>query len=148
MHFLPDTSALAKRYLNESGSDVVRRLLRDRASIVHICQLTRTEFASTLARRHRDGELDLVGRERLWRLFLDHEERSYETIIVTNLVQAEAERLLFSHSLRAVDAIQLASATLTSVVVTSNAEGFIFLTADRRQADATEAEGLAVEFVG
>ena len=148
MHFLPDTSALAKRYLIENGSEVVRQLLRNPTSIVHICQLTRTEFASTLARRHRDGQLDLVGRDRLWRLFLDHEERSYETIIVTDLVQAEAERLLFSHTLRAVDAIQLASATLTSAVVASNAESFIFLTADRRQADAAEAEGLTVEFVG
>lgn len=148
MHFLPDTSGLAKRYLHEPGSPHVRALWRDAGNVIHVSQLTRTEFASVLARRIRDGTLDRQGLERASRLFSLHERTRYQHVALTTAIQFEAERLLFRHPLRAADAIQVATATEVARVLASSGGALTFVTADQRQATAAAAEGLAVEFVG
>jgi uncharacterized protein len=148
MHILPDTSGLAKRYVHEGGSPAVRGLLADKANVVHLSQLTRTEFASVLARRFREGTLDDDGLARSRRLFGIHERRDYRVVPLTPAIQLEAEALLFRHLLRAADALQVATAVEVSSVLASAGLELTFVTADRRQARAAEAEGLPVVYVG
>jgi predicted nucleic acid-binding protein len=52
-----DTSALAKWYVNETGSEEVEEYLRQ-VCPVHISLLTKVEMKSLLARRRREGHLD------------------------------------------------------------------------------------------
>lgn len=51
-----DTSALAKWYVNETGSEEVEAFLRE-ACPVYISLLTKVEMTSLMGRRTRDGQL-------------------------------------------------------------------------------------------
>jgi predicted nucleic acid-binding protein len=148
MHFLPDTSGLAKRYLHEAGSERVRALWDDKANVIHVSQLTRTEFASVLARRIRDGMLDGPGSQRASRLFSLHERKRHQLVPLTLPIQVLAEQLLFRHTLPAADSLQVATAMEVSRALLAAGVGLTFVTADRRQATAAEAEGLPIVYVG
>lgn len=60
-----DTSALAKRYLNEARSDEVEEFLQ-RTAPLSISSLTLVEMRSLVARRRREGSVDSVLEGRLW----------------------------------------------------------------------------------
>ena len=145
MNCLPDTSAMVKRYFVEGGSERVLEVFFTPGMTVYAGQLVRTELASALGRRVREGSLSLHESDVLMRTFLSHERRVYTPLALTSRVQRRAESLLFRHALRAADAIHVANALELLALLS---EPLIFLTADRRQADAAEAEGLTVEFVG
>lgn len=56
-----DTSALARRYLNEMGTSWVGNLCAPAAqNVILICDLTPVEFFSLLARRQREGSITLA----------------------------------------------------------------------------------------
>ena len=148
MHFLPDTSALTKHYLREPRSPEVSILLSDVTNSVTVSQLLRTEFASALGRRRREGKMSQQELSEAWALFLAHQKARYRVAPLTAAVQVIAERLLFTHTLRAADAIHIASAIEVAAVARDSNGAFAFLTADRRQATAAEAEGLTVVYVG
>jgi predicted nucleic acid-binding protein len=144
-----DTSALARRYTRvEPGAARVRSLcsLRQRHTLL-MAYIGRTEMASALNRKWRRGEINVTERNRAWRLFGRHERGRYHLIALDEGVYRAAERLLFSHSLRALDALQLASALRAAAMFRAASDGFRFCTADARQADAARAEGLTVEFI-
>ncbi len=54
-NYFLDSSALAKRYHVERGTDVVDRLLREPGSRCFISRLTLTEVQSVFARKVREG---------------------------------------------------------------------------------------------
>lgn len=60
-----DTSALAKRYLNEARSDEVEEFLQ-RSAPMSISSLTLVEMRALLARRRREGSVDSALEGRLW----------------------------------------------------------------------------------
>ena len=53
-----DTSALAKLFIQEKGTDTVTGLVLDRTNAVWVLDLARIEFHSALFRRYRAGELN------------------------------------------------------------------------------------------
>jgi uncharacterized protein len=63
-----DTSALAKWYLNEEGSDRVEKYLQEQ-SVVAISELTVVEMRSLLARRRRESAIDLKLEARVFGVF-------------------------------------------------------------------------------
>ena len=71
-----DTSALAKWYLNESGSDAFVDYLQA-IDVAIISRLTRTEMRSLLSRRRRMGELNAELESVLYAAFLDDIARSW-----------------------------------------------------------------------
>lgn len=144
-----DTSALIRRYdRGEPSSDHVRNLCRrENGHTLLIAQLTSVEFASALNRKVRERSLTRVDCDRLWRLFRLHRRDQYQVLAIDNETTMMAEALLFSHRLRAYDAIQLASAIRTSRLLGDLAPDFRFCTADQAQAEAASAEGLAVELI-
>jgi len=101
-----DASALVKRYVREQGSTKVRRLIS--SAVPATSRLSEVEVASALERRAREGAFSVAERDRA----LAALEEDFAAILVVELtsdITARARTLLERHSLRAGDAIQLAS---------------------------------------
>ena len=134
-----DTSALAKRYVAEAGRRDVLQLLRRHE--VATSAILPVELRSALRKRVAEGALD----DRRVRQILGRvaTEREYWTLIaVTGDVLAAAEMLVAAHPIRALDAVHVASAQIFRKRL--SIADFLFVSADRRQADAAGAVGMAV----
>ena len=141
--FFVDTSALAKRYIPEVGTSWVTQWIEPRANnIVVISSITTVEMVSVLMRREREGTISTIDRTSLQNDFLLHVEKQYVVVAVSKEVLAEARRLLVSYSLRALDALQLAS-----ILYIKQSTDFqpTFISADTRLLDAAAAEGFATD---
>jgi uncharacterized protein len=111
-----DTSALAKLYHQEPGSDYVERILNEPTSKGIISRLSLVEFESVLAIKVRTGVLDPAGRTIALRRF--RADIAGNRIIVGPPIEEKhfqsAARLLRSYAvnrgLRTLDGIQLAVA--------------------------------------
>lgn len=132
-----DTSALVKRYVAEPDSDRIQRLLsRGNACL---SRLATVEAASAFHRRRRNGELTDEESERaLAALVSDCDELT--VVEVSREVCDVAQTLLCRHPLRALDALQLASA----IIVQQEVRFCEFVVFDARLAEAARAEGLLV----
>ena len=137
-----DTSALAKRYVREAGSGRARGLLRRHRFLSSV--IAPLELTSAFTRRHAAGELsDRHFQAMLLRVQAD---RAYwELVEVTPLVLTQAEDLVRTTGLRALDAIHVGSA-----LAFQNSSGLRlpFITADSQQRKAAEQVGLDVVWVG
>lgn len=134
-----DTSALAKWYLNEPRSEEVEAWL-DRQPSVAICTLTLVEMRSLLARRRRAGDLDAKTEARVLSTMEDDVRRGHLVCHPLHDRSVVASAGLFAQvpdqPLRTLDALHLA--------VARDIGAELFATADRVQAAAAEALGLAV----
>ncbi len=101
-----DASALAKRYVREKGSVKVRRLLS--SDLAATSRYSAVEIASALARRAREGAVSHEDRERTLAA-LQVDLGAMLIVELTAEVVIRAQALLQRHSLRAGDAVQLAS---------------------------------------
>ena len=102
-----DSSALAKRYLDEPGSESVARWLEGGSKATS--RITGVEVASAVARRIRGGRLAPAEADILAPAF-DEDTRGLLFVEVSDTVVRKARTLVFLHSLRAADALHLASA--------------------------------------
>jgi uncharacterized protein len=130
-----DSSALAKRYIQEPGSDRVEEILCG-ASSLGISMMCVSEVISALCRRRRERMLSQQQYLRAKRaLFQDLEDSS--VIGITELVVARAVELLERWPLRSSDSLQVACAAEWSAD--------LFVSADERQCAAARGYGLQVE---
>lgn len=140
--YFVDTSALAKRYVAETGSTWVRSWIHpDAGHRVFISAIASVEVMSALMRREREGTLSREDRQKLENDFLYHVETEYLLIDPDKNVLNKA-RYLLKHALRTLDAIQLASALETSLLFDIHP---IFVSADTRLLNAAAAEGLPID---
>lgn len=108
-----DTSALAKRYVTEAGSAWVNGVLEPASgNVTAIADVTIVEMFSLLAPRVREGFLPSTDATRLGNTFLVHAENAYVTAPLDDPTIARARSLVGRYPLRALDAIQLASAQI------------------------------------
>lgn len=114
-NYFLDTSALAKLYHAESGSDHLDRIVDEAGSQVFISHLSIVELESVLAIKTRTGEIDQQAREGARRRFSADLRR--RQLMVLPFVQAsfqDAKKLLIRYGvtdgLRTLDALQLAVA--------------------------------------
>jgi predicted nucleic acid-binding protein len=130
-----DSSALAKRYIEEAGSDRVDELLAH-ASALGISVLALPEVTSALCRRRREEALTAkqYGAAKT-ALVADVEDA--EIVNLTDSVLASAVRLLEESPLRAADALHVACAREWGAG--------LFVSSDGRQCTAARAVGLEVE---
>ena len=142
-----DTSALVRRYFQpEPGANRVRAVCApSRGHALLLARLAAVELAAALNRRVREGTLTRQGRDRRWRAFGIHWLNQYEVVEATDRIYRAAEPLVFRYPLRALDALQLASAVAAAAGIAG--ASFQFWTADRQQADAARGEGLVVELL-
>jgi predicted nucleic acid-binding protein len=102
-----DASALAKRYVRETGSTTVRRLLA--SGSVATSRLSEVEVSSAIVRRAREGAFTIDERDRMLAA-LQHDVPALAIVELTPEITADARTLLVRYPLRAGDAVQLASA--------------------------------------
>lgn len=141
--FFLDTSALAKRYVPEIGSSWIRSLTTDMSeNAIVISRLSTVEFVSALVRRQREKMINQDDFITLRGAFLNHVEKVYTIINLNKDVLIAARFLLERHSLRTLDAIQLASALKARQIFEAEP---IFVSADTRLLTAAAAEGLLTD---
>ena len=142
-----DTSALVRRYdRSEPGASRVRAICAPtRGHALLLARVAAVEVAWALARKSRDGTLDVAEHTRLWRLFRAHWRDPYQVVAMTEDAYAHAERMLFRSPLRALDALHVGCALVVAARLPRI--GLQFWTADKQQAHAARSEGLAVELV-
>jgi predicted nucleic acid-binding protein len=144
IYFL-DTSALAKRYLTEKGSNRMRRLLEHPDDGFYQGFLTPLEIASALYRRLRSQEISQDELSVLLRAYVAHSHQDYILIPYSDALVDRAAALVARHVLRALDAIQLASALELKDSLPAEALPLTFLSADDRLLDAVRREHLQAE---
>jgi len=137
MHYF-DASALVKRYVRESGTPTVRRLLREQRASTS--RLSEAEISSALCRRHREGALTRAQHQRALDALRDDLER-LEVVELSPRVVANVHPLLERHGLRAGDALQLASALLLREALGSE---LVLVAYDERLRAAAQVEGFRV----
>ena len=135
MNVFFDSSALAKRYVEEVGSDRVQDILSSATSLT-VSVLCIPEIVSALCRRRREQRLSqqqyLSAKQAL---FVDIEDMN--VVNLTSQVIARAVEILERWPLRSSDSIHVASAVEWSAQ--------LFVSSDERQCAAARAYGLQVE---
>jgi predicted nucleic acid-binding protein len=138
-----DTSALAKWYLNERGSEEFEAfiLFQERAAI---SRLTALEFRCLLARRRRAQDLSATAERDAFRQIRSDVFNGYLEVhpLLDEHVHTAIDLLerLQEHPLRTLDALHLAIASALGATVLA--------TADRVMAQAAAALGLRVQAFG
>jgi predicted nucleic acid-binding protein len=132
-----DASALTKRYASETGRNRVLALFAS-ASELLVAAHCKTEVASALLRRRREGSLPAAEFDRAW-------SAAQSDVADMTLVPLDArvERFAFAAMeqgpLRGMDALHVGSAIAAQVD--------LFVTADKRQAQVARAMGVATELI-
>lgn len=138
-----DTSALAKWYLNEAGSEDFVRFVQT-LDVGVISSLTRTEMRSLLARRRRMSEMDATLEGVIYATFEDDVSSGHLTLCeVQDQRFDEAANLIArypEHPLRTLDALHLATARHWGIQAIA--------TADEVMAGAAGAMGFTVTTFG
>ena len=137
-----DSSALVKRLVHESGSELVRALLAEGDAATSRYSLI--EIISAVARRKREGLLSSAEVEAI-RRDIDIWPRHFLIVEISRAVVEQAQNLLFSHSLRAGDSLQLGSCLVLQRELKSRIS---FICSDSRLLAAAAAEGLDTQECG
>jgi predicted nucleic acid-binding protein len=132
-----DSSALAKRYLDEPGSDEVRAI----PGRLAISALALVEVASAIWRKSREGTIEPYEASVLHADLDADRAHRYAIVAPTSRVLADAASLVARHPLRTLDAIQLSSAL---AVQRAQPEPVTFATFDRALARVALVERLEV----
>ena len=132
-----DASALTKRYASETGRNRVLALFAS-ASELLVAAHCKTEVASALLRRRREGSLPAPEFDRAW----DAAQSDVADMTLVPL-DARVERFAFAAMeqgpLRGMDALHVGSAIAARVD--------LFVTADKRQAQVARAMGIPTELI-
>lgn len=142
-----DSSALSKRYVEETGSSWVRSILAPPAgNAIVTARITMVEIHSALARRLREGTIQAGDFTVAIQAFNSHCATAYRFVELDLNIVRLARDLLDRYPLRAYDAVQLASAIRANrALLAGGLSPLWFVSADDRlNATATE-EGLAVD---
>jgi uncharacterized protein len=142
-----DSSAIVKRYVQETGTAWVRRLTRKgKPDPIYLARITAVEVTSAVARRRVGGSLTTPRVRSIRTRFRGHLADRYRILEVTPTLLTAAMQLANTHALRAYDAVQLAAALeLDARWKAAGLGGITLVSADQDLNTAAIAEGLAVE---
>jgi predicted nucleic acid-binding protein len=138
MKLFVDSSAFAKRYVLEEGSEIIEYLLQ-KASQLALCTILVPEIVSGLNRRRRE---QILSKNDYRKIKIQLMEDVHDAIVlqVTPAVISRSVKLLETNILRAMDALHVACAL--------EWQAELFATADRRQLKAAKNVGLLTEYIG
>lgn len=141
-----DSSGLAKRYVNETGSTWVRGLYADAGNNIHVAAITSVELTSAIARRVRGGLTSgSDARAALTALKKDWQGR-YQTVQITDGLLAQATVFAEQYALRGYDAVQLAAACqVNALLIRAQLSPLTLISADSELNAAAISEGLVVD---
>ncbi|MFW6115546.1 MAG: type II toxin-antitoxin system VapC family toxin [Chloroflexota bacterium] len=141
-----DASALVKRYVDEPGTQWVRAVVGSGEALFFTSRMTIVEVVSAFSRRLRDGTLTAADFATARDMFRSDCLNDYQVMPPNAVVIDQACELLERYSLRAYDAIHLATATTAQEFLTEGEfPSLTFLSADDDLNDAAKAECLAVD---
>lgn len=133
-----DTSALAKRYHKETGSDNVDGIFDQKDRTIVISNITITEMISAFKRKENAGEIDFETMELLVSKFFADVLAEFVVLELTNEHIKESIRLVTERNLRTLDALQLGTALEIKGV------GCIFVSADKNLCETARDEEMQV----
>lgn len=119
MNLFFDSSALLKRYLNEKGSDQIKKLFAE-TDKVFVSIITHVECASSLKRLLSSNYIDKNEYQRL-NMEISLDFPFFETISFDDEIKRTALKVVDKYPLKALDTIQLA----TLIYVANEVESFI-----------------------
>jgi hypothetical protein len=134
MKALFDTSAFAKRYIEENGSDIVTELCQ-KTNELYLCSLCVPEFISVLSRLKREGKISLSQYNTIKKNFL-LDIRDATILQINQEVIVGSIKLLEKHPLRTLDSLHIACAQIVNLD--------LFVSGDKRQLEAALSEGLKI----
>jgi hypothetical protein len=145
IHFF-DSSAIVKRYVNETGTAWVLSLV-DPTTGNHnyVARITGVEVVSAVARQRRDGSLPAADAATVLAQFRHDFTTEYRVVEVTPALMIRAMALAETHALRADDAVQLAAAVEVNVQCIALGVALTLISADTALNAAAMAKGLAVD---
>lgn len=109
--FFLDTSALAKRYVVETGSGRITSLTDPASgSTCWLSSVTPVELLASLYRRARVGTLTMTQAQQAENIFCHELSTHFSLIDLNAAILQQAMRLVSAHPLRAYDALLLAVA--------------------------------------
>ncbi len=142
-----DTSALAKRYVTETGSAWLTATIDPKAgNYVFIARITFVEVVSAISRKQRGGHISATDAATAKKQFETDYASEFVSVEISESLILEAARLAEKYALRGYDAVQLAAALETQTKrATRKLPSLILLSADTNLNDAAIAEGLTVD---
>jgi predicted nucleic acid-binding protein len=142
-----DSSALAKRYVTETGTAWVQALTDPAAGHgVYVARITLVELVSAIARRRRNGDLTPSAASAALIDVRADFATDYQVIEITAALITRAEALAEQHALRGYDAVQLAAALeVNAAYIAAGQPPVILISADLDLNAAAAAEGLSVD---
>ncbi len=146
-YYFFDRSGLVKRYVKEKGTLWVGEIVESNAGhTIFVSLITEVEVNSAFARLFSSGNLSQLEVQAAQYRARRHFRHEYRKIDVTTKVARYASDLVYQQTLRAYDAVQLASAALTNEKMgLQGLPTLIFVTADKRLVAAATTLGLQVE---
>ena len=134
-----DTSDLVKLYVDESGSDAIKEIVR-KATVISTSKVAYAEARAAFARKQRDGGFSFKVLRKIVEDF-NREWESYFLIEVTDGLIRSAGDIAEKHLLRGFDSIHLASAINLKNKIGSEV---YFSSNDEKLNQAAEEEGIIV----
>lgn len=132
-----DSSAYAKRFVEEKGSDIVEEICRNTTSLA-LSIICVPEIISALNRRLREKNIE-QGDYRLAKTRLLEDIEDITIVNITPGVIVKSVELLENNILKAMDALHLACA------LEWNPD--LFVSSDSRQTEAAQKAGLQTHFI-
>lgn len=132
-----DSSAFAKRYVHEPGTEAVLSWC-DRATEIGLAGIALPEIISAFCRLQREGNITPIQYQRLKSSLLSDIE-DLAIVDLTPVVVRQAILSLEGSDLRGLDAIHIGCAVAL--------QADVFVSADQRQREAAARAGLTVEKV-
>ena len=145
--YFVDTSALAKRYVNEPGSAWLRALLNPTTGAeTLIVRIAAVELIAAITRRERGGSVSLADAAAARAAVRSDLAAEYQVVEVTEALIGRAMSLAEAHGVRGYDAVQLAAALEVNALLVAGAlPPLLLVSADSELNAAATAEGLAIE---
>jgi predicted nucleic acid-binding protein len=142
-----DSSAIVKRYVNETGTQWVTDTLEPMAgNEIYAARISGAEVVSAIARRARGGSLTAIQAADAINQFRNEFGSICQIIEITVQVVSLAMELAETHALRGYDSVQLAAAMeINSVRVASGESALTIASSDHELNAAAIGQGLAIE---
>lgn len=137
LHFF-DTSALVKRYYEESGTETVDRIIESEENRVAISSLSVIETVSAFRRKMNTGELAREDVDVLLGSFFEEALDQFVLIPMEESILQFSFDLVLEDDLRTLDSLQLAA----GLAVDAEVEKMVFVCADSDLVATAEDRGL------
>ncbi len=142
-----DSSAIVKRYVNETGTTWVILVTDPTAgNRIHVARITGVEVVSAITRHRQNGTIAVAEAATALMDFRHDFSNQYRKVETTSKLVNQAMTLAETHALRGYDAVQLAAALdIHTRRLSQRRSNVVFVSADGLLNAAAIAEGLSVD---